>query len=340
MTTQPALPQRLLERFAADAEDARRPFHSGAQLAAELGITRSAVWKAVTSLRDLGVEIEALPRQGYRLAKPLTLLQSARVAAALPAAIKSRLHRGDCHWSTQSTNALLLARGLSQPGCFDYVTAEYQSAGRGRRGRTWLAPPGGAICLSWSWSFDVLPPQSGALSLAIGVSAVRALASCGVQGVSLKWPNDLQVDGRKLGGILIELKSESGGPALVVIGIGINVALSLKVSDCVAASGTTAADLWTLGARHIDRSALVAALLAAGVDAVLQFSREGLAPFLDEFRQADALRDREVVVMGVQETVHGTVSGVDTDGALLLATAAGPRRFLSGEVSVRHTSRP
>jgi BirA family biotin operon repressor/biotin-[acetyl-CoA-carboxylase] ligase len=336
MSARSPLPQRLFESFAGGTPPAR-PFHSGAELATQLGLSRSAIWKAVSSLRELGIEIEALPRRGYRLAKPLTLLQADRVAAALPPAIASRLQRGECLWSTDSTNALLLARGQSQPGRFDYVTAEYQSAGRGRRGRTWFAPPGGAICLSWSWSFDVLPPQSGALSLAIGVSALRALDRCGVRGIGLKWPNDLLVDGRKLGGILIELKSESGGPALVVVGIGLNVALSREVSESVAASGTQATDLWTLGANGLDRSALVAALLAAGVDAVLQFSREGLAPFLDEFREADALRGREVVVSGVQENVHGTALGVDTDGALLLATATGQRRFLSGEVSVRHT---
>ncbi|HEV7632732.1 MAG TPA: biotin--[acetyl-CoA-carboxylase] ligase [Steroidobacteraceae bacterium] len=336
MSARSPLPQRLFESFAGGTPPAR-PFHSGAGLAAQLGLSRSAIWKAVSSLRELGIEIEALPRRGYRLAKPLTLLQADRVAAALPPAIASRLQRGECLWSTDSTNALLLARGQSQPGRFDYVTAEYQTAGRGRRGRTWIAPPGGAICLSWSWSFDVLPSQSGALSLAIGVSALRALDHCGVRGVGLKWPNDLLVDGRKLGGILIELKSESGGPALVVVGIGLNVALSREVSESVAASGTQATDLWTLGANGLDRSALVAALLAAGVDTVLQFSREGLAPFLDEFREADALHGREVVVSGVQETVHGTALGVDTDGALLLATATGQRRFLSGEVSVRHT---
>lgn len=336
MSDKPSLAQRLFERFAGDGQP-ERPFHSGTDLAARLGLTRSAVWKAVSSLRELGVEIESLPRRGYRLAKPLTLLQADRVAAALPPAIAPRLLHGECLWSTDSTNALLLARGLSQPGRFDYVTAEYQSAGRGRRGRSWFAPPGGAVCLSWSWSFDVLPPQSGALSLAIGVSALRALARCGIHGLGLKWPNDLLADGRKLGGILIELKSESGGPALVVVGIGLNVALSRQVSDSVAASGTEATDLWSLGARGLDRSTLVAALLAAGVDAVLQFSREGLAPFLDEFREADALRGREVVVSGVRENMHGTALGVDPDGALLLATAAGSRRFLSGEVSVRHT---
>jgi BirA family biotin operon repressor/biotin-[acetyl-CoA-carboxylase] ligase len=341
--TPPPLTQRLFEALARGSDTAASgpaPFRSGEHLAVQLAVSRSAVWKAAAQLRELGVEIQALPRQGYRLRRRVSLLHPERLRAQLSAASLATLRGADCRWMTGSTNADLLAQGGLEPGQFDVLTAEYQSAGRGRRGRRWLAPPGGAICLSWSYCFDVLPPQSSALSLAVGVTALRALARCGIAGVRLKWPNDLVTEQGKLGGILIELKSESGGPTQLVVGIGLNVSLGGATTRDVAATGNRATDLEALGYQGVDRNALVASLVDCGVAGLREFAGSGFDSFIAEYRAADVLAGEPVTVSGAMQSLDGRAEGIEADGALLVRTADGLQRIVSGDVSVRRAPQP
>jgi BirA family biotin operon repressor/biotin-[acetyl-CoA-carboxylase] ligase len=262
-------------------------------------------------------------------------LEALRIQSALPAHVAARLRRGATLWSTTSTNADLLAQADLPPGRFDFLTAEYQSAGRGRRTRSWIAPPGGAICLSVSWSFESLPPSIGTLSLAMGVCVLRALVRAGVTGAALKWPNDLVAGAAKLGGILSELRAESGGPAFVVLGIGLNVALGAAVCRQIEATGTKAADLAGLGFDPHDRNALVAALIAAVIEGFLQFERKGFSAFAHEWHAADALLGKRVRVSADSGSVDGHARGIDLEGALCLHTRDGLQRFVTGDVSVR-----
>jgi BirA family biotin operon repressor/biotin-[acetyl-CoA-carboxylase] ligase len=322
-----------------------RRFHSGTDLARRCGVTRGAIWKAVSALRMLGVSVEAVANRGYRLPAATPLLQAEKIVASLPPDVAARVRSGDSCWSTGSTNTDLLQRAVVSPGRFDFMTAEYQSAGRGRRTRRWLAPPGAALCLSLSWNFPALPPEIGALSLAIGVCALRALQRLGYQQVSLKWPNDLVIGAGKLGGILTELRAESSGPALTVIGIGINVALGSEVRAAVRASGTEPIDLAALPrlpgntagepSDPLDRNYLAAALLGACVAGLLHFEREGFRPFLSEWRAADALAGKAVLVQQDDTAIVGHARGIDAGGALCVQTRSGLQRFITGEVSVR-----
>lgn len=327
----------VLQRLAARRDGAAGGFVSGAELAAQFGVTRSAVWKAIGRLRAMGTPVDAVTNRGYRLALPTTPLDAATVQSLLPAQLRAALRTGDCAGEVDSTNAQLLARPGPPAGRFDFLTAEYQSAGRGRRGRSWLAPPGGAVCLSWSWSFEALTAAMGALSLAIGVSALRALRGLGIAGVQLKWPNDLVTPEGKLGGILIEMRTESGGPVQVVIGIGLNVALHPDLRATLAGMGTAAADLASIAAPAPPpaRAALTAALLTEGVGAVREFATHGFAPFLDEYQAADALRDRPVRLQGSGPVDSGVARGVDGDGALRVEHGGQIHRIIAGEVSVR-----
>lgn len=310
---------------------------SGAQLAAHFGVTRSAIWKAIGQLREYGTEIEAGTHRGYRLAAATSPLDAEGVIARLQPATRARLREGRCVDAIASTNSALLERGAPPPGQFDFLTAEYQSAGRGRRGRSWLAPPGGAICLSWSWCFEAMDAQFGALSLAIGVAARRALQSLGMQGIGLKWPNDLVTSEGKLGGILIEMRSEAAGPAQVVVGLGLNVALGAALREQVAAAGNVAAELAGLapGGLPPPRNAVVAALLDAGVATLDEFARSGFAPFRDEYQAADVLSGRSVQVHGGHGPAGGIARGVAEDGALQVEQAGQIHRIIAGEVSVR-----
>jgi len=215
------------------------------------------------------------------------------------------------------------------------LLAEYQSAGRGRRGRAWLAPPGGAICLSMSWTFREVPQDLGALGLVVGVCALRALRTHGADALTLKWPNDLLLDERKLGGVLIDLRAESAGPACVIIGIGLNLAVGPALLARIAASGTAAADLASALQPLPARNAIAASLVSACVAGLLEFERQGLKPFIEEFRAADALRGRPVNVMAADGIARGVARGIDLRGALMLETPQGVRRFVSGDVTVR-----
>lgn len=317
------------------AQLAEGGFHSGTDLARRLEVSRSAIWKAVVSLRERGLSVHAVRNRGYRLAAPCEPLDAARIRAALRGEARRRVRRIEAAWSLVSTNAVLLERTDLPPGLTDVVLAEHQTAGRGRRGRVWLAPPGGAICLTLGWSFREAPRDLGALGLAVGVCALRALRTRVPEPIALKWPNDLTVGGRKLAGILIEMRAESGGPTYVVIGIGINVALGPTVLERIAGTGTRATDLRTAGADPAPRNAIVAELIEEMLSGLMMFESEGLQPFVDEWTAADALRGRAVGVQAGETSARGIARGIDVGGALLLETPQGLRKFISGEVSVR-----
>jgi BirA family biotin operon repressor/biotin-[acetyl-CoA-carboxylase] ligase len=323
------LPKRVY-RLLSDGQ-----FHSGTKLAADCRVSRNAIWKAVAALRALGVSVHALPNRGYRLPVASALLEREHIVRLLPSAIAADLRTGQCLWRTGSTNGDLLLRDALPAGRYDFLTAEYQTAGRGRRSRSWFAPPGGAICLSISWCFASLPRDISALSLAIGVCALRAMAQIGIIGPALKWPNDLVVGNGKLGGILIELRAEAGGPAYVVIGLGLNVALGDAVLRQVAASGTRAADLIGLSAGQPDRNRLAAALIGSMVSGLAQFESDGFAAFAAEWRTADALAGKAVVISSDSGSIAGHARGIDSGGALCLQTRDGLQRFVTGEVSAR-----
>jgi BirA family biotin operon repressor/biotin-[acetyl-CoA-carboxylase] ligase len=320
---------RLFARLA-DGE-----FHSGEALAAELAVSRSAVWKAAKSLRDLGATVHAVRNRGYRLPAAGEPLDGARIMELLAATARGHVRRIDAAWTLGSTNTTLMERTYPPAGLGDGLLAEYQTAGRGRRGRTWVAPPGGSICLSFSWVFAEVPRDLGALGLMIGVCALEALQRLGVAGVGLKWPNDLLIDDRKLGGILIELRAESAGPACVVIGIGLNVALGAAVLEKIGAMGLAPIDLASAGLKGAGRNAVAAGLISSFVQGLLDFEQGGLKPFVQKWMAADALRGRPVTVMGTDGAIKGIARGIDLDGAFLVETPQGLLRFITGDVSVR-----
>jgi BirA family biotin operon repressor/biotin-[acetyl-CoA-carboxylase] ligase len=319
-------------------------FHSGAHLAAQLGVSRNAVWKAVGVLKDLGVIVHAVRNRGYRLAIATAPLSAARIREGLDEAVQRRLRHLEVAWQLASTNATLFERTDLPPGRCDALLTEVQSAGRGRRGRSWLATPGGALCLSLGWTFGQMPRDMGSLGLVIGVCALRALRehlSDAVQArtpLQLKWPNDLLCDSRKLGGILIDMRAEAGGPGYVVIGIGLNMALDEAVRTQISATGTAPCDLQSVGVSPLQRNEVAASLIQCLIRGLAVFEQEGLKPFRDEWQRADALRGRAVNVSTVQDVARGTARGIDIDGALLVDTAKGLVRFVSGEVSVRAES--
>jgi BirA family biotin operon repressor/biotin-[acetyl-CoA-carboxylase] ligase len=328
--------QRLLELLSSGA------FWSGEQLAKRLKISRAGVWKLVRSLRAIGIDVESVPRQGYRLPHAVDLLDKRAISSALSERGRDALERLDVLLTVDSTNRHVAEHAELSAGRTHVCVAEVQSAGRGRRGRSWVAPFGSGICMSLGWRFEEAPPTFSALSLAVGVAVVKALRSLGIDGVGLKWPNDLVWQQRKLGGILIEMRGESAGPAQVVIGIGINMRMPASVRLRLAEQqAALVADVHEIARdKTPTRNALIAALIDELVRTLEVFAKRGFEPFAEEWRKLDSLADANVKVLSGTETHFGMARGVDDDGSLLVEVDGELRRFVSAEVSLRPVGVP
>lgn len=299
-------------------------WHSGEALAAAAGITRAGLAKRVDKLRELGLDVEARQGLGYRLAQPLERLAAAALQAGAPAGLRVQVVD-----STDSTNRQLLDAPAAQDP--QALFAEYQTAGRGRRGRAWRSPYGANVYLSLAWSFSAWPPQLTALPLGIGVACAQALGDVGLSRVQLKWPNDLWVDRRKLGGILIEHRGEAGGACRVVVGIGINVAMSGAQAGGIDQAWISLVD--AIGATT-SRNALAGALLRRLHGVLSRFEYEGFAPFAAQWGALDLTRDQPVQISGATP-IAGIARGVDEIGALIVETDGERRAVHSGDVSLR-----
>ncbi|HEX7112780.1 MAG TPA: biotin--[acetyl-CoA-carboxylase] ligase [Mizugakiibacter sp.] len=307
---------------------------SGAALAARLGVTRAAVWKQVEALRARGLPVEAQAGRGYALPHAVELLDAAAIRAALPAATRARLGALEAHWELDSTSSELLRRAAQGAPDLSFVLAETQSAGRGRRGRTWLSPPALNLYLSCLKRFEVGYAALSGLSLAVGVALMRALEDVGIADVGLKWPNDALADGHKLAGILVELGGEFLGPCHAVIGIGVNLRLPPALR---AQAGQPVTDLATLaGGAPPARNGFVAHLVARLVEALDAFAADGFAAFADAYAHHDLLRGRALRISGAQGAFDGIGEGIDARGALRVRRADGSVVGVdSAEVSVR-----
>lgn len=310
---------------------------SGEWLAKELHVSRTAVWKGVRRLRARGVEVQALPRRGYRLSNPVELLDAQRIGAELAPHRMERLRRLELSFEVDSTNTRLLAAAPPPMGCADVCMSEIQHAGRGRWGRRWIAPFGSGVVLSVAWTFGDRVQTLPALSLAVGVAVSRGLARAGAMGVMLKWPNDIWFKDRKIGGVLIELRAEAGGPAHVVIGLGLNVVLTEAARREIEAGGGEVASVADACGAEPSRNFVAGAILDELFSMLGQFERQGFAAFRDDWLALDALRGRPAQVLVADEARSGTARGVDAEGALLLEIGDRMQRFVSGEASLRVT---
>lgn len=299
--------------------------------AAETGISPSEVPKQVEQLRCAGLPVAAVRGSGYCLAWPIRLLDAAEIhrAADSPDVTVDIVDR------TDSTN-----RDLTEHFAHRRVrAAEYQSGGRGRRGRGWISPPGCGVYLSFGFKFECGLQRLGSLSLVAGIVAAEVVIGEGVPA-ALKWPNDLIVGGAKLGGLLIEIRGASEGPCEVVAGIGINVRLPRgEVASCgIKAPDQPWTDLHAAapGAREIDRNRLIGRVAGALDAAFAKFERDGFEPFLRRWRELDALAGRAIrVAFGNGSVLDGVAAGVDAQGRLRLEATDGMRAVNAGEVSVR-----
>jgi BirA family biotin operon repressor/biotin-[acetyl-CoA-carboxylase] ligase len=262
-------------------------------------------------------------------------LDAAGIRRMLTATSSSNLDELEVFSSIDSTNTYLLKQPAPLPGRFRIAIADQQTAGRGRRSRTWQSPPESGLYLSLAYTFAQVLDNLPALTLTLGVAVVNALSETGVDNAALKWPNDIVVNGGKLGGILTEVRSREAGSGITVIaGIGINLEFQQPLD--LGADVTTlqrAVDLKSIVAVPAERGQLAGLVVEHMMAAITRFERDGFGGFADAWRRLDWLCGKEITIVAADERITGQAAGVDEDGALLVDIDSRRQRVVSGSIT-------
>ena len=306
-------------------------FHSGEALAQHFNVTRATIFNAITHAQSLGVEVFSVRGRGYKLPKPITLLNATDALQAI--GIEREWFDLQILDEVGSTNTYLMQRAAKGAAHATCVVAHIQTQGKGRRGRTWVSKLGASLTFSLLWRFQCGAVALSGLSLAVGVALIRAMHDLGVQGVQLKWPNDVLVDGKKLAGILIELQGDMEGPSAAVIGVGINLNLPKEVLKNI---DQPAVDLSSVHHQPINQSVLLGTLLKHFSNVLKDFEQQGFVAVREEWLSYDAYQNKTVRMLMPNGTeVLGVAESVAEDGILMVKTALGLQRFSAGEISLR-----
>ncbi|HCI6528810.1 TPA: bifunctional biotin--[acetyl-CoA-carboxylase] ligase/biotin operon repressor BirA [Klebsiella quasipneumoniae subsp. quasipneumoniae] len=299
-------------------------FHSGEQLGEQLGMSRAAINKHIQTLRDWGVDVFTVPGKGYSLPEPIHLLDEKKISQQIEHGRVTVLPVID------STNQYLLDR-LDELASGDACVAEYQQAGRGRRGRKWFSPFGANLYLSMYWRLEQGPAAAIGLSLVIGIVIAEVLQQLGAEQVRVKWPNDIYLQDRKLSGILVELTGKTGDAAQIVSGAGINLVMRRVESDVVNQGWISLQEAGVV----IDRNLLAARLIKELRLGLELFEQEGLAPYLPRWEKLDNFIHRPVKLIIGDKEIYGISRGIDAQGALLLEQDGVIKAWVGGEISLR-----
>ncbi|MEQ5434576.1 bifunctional biotin--[acetyl-CoA-carboxylase] ligase/biotin operon repressor BirA [Providencia huaxiensis] len=316
------IPLQLID-ILADAQ-----VHSGEQLGEQLGMTRSAINKHIKTLRSWGLNIETIAGKGYKLPYQINLLSKE--------AIKKQVDGVNIIVEPviDSTNQYMLER-INSLKSGDTCLAEYQSAGRGRRGRQWISPFGCNLYLSMYWKLDQGPAAAVGLSLVVGIVIAEALNKISQDKVKVKWPNDLYMNDKKLAGILVELTGKTGDAAHIIIGIGINIGMNknnIEDANTITQEWSSLRD----EVENIERNELSANIIKSLRKSLVIFEREGLKPFLERWFKLDNFLNRPVKLLIGNDIITGVERGINDQGALLLQKDNDEIiPYIGGEISLR-----
>ena len=308
-------------------------FHSGESLGELLGVSRTAVWKQLQKLEEIGLQVESVKGTGYRVVNGIDLLVKDDITVHLRDRNRNEPRSIELFQSLGSTNKYLREQAEKSDCSGSVVLAERQTSGRGRRGKTWVSPFAANIYMSILWDFEQGAQALEGLSLAIGVAVRRALIELGLEDVRLKWPNDIYIGNKKLGGILLEMIGDPAGHCSVVIGVGINVSMPASMAVNIDQPWT---DCCSESDAPIARSRLAALLIDNIFDILNDFESLGFAGYRDEWQEADAFKGLQGTISTPRDSVSGTVIGVDNSGAVQLKLMSGAvKSFIGGELSLR-----
>jgi len=303
-------------------------FQSGQSLGDALGVSRAAVWKHLQQAGRLGIDVETKAGQGYRIAGGLDLLDSDRITLELDEGVRRILKPVVVLDIIDSTNNYARAE-LARERRWFAVLAECQTAGRGRLGRGWVSPYGQNLYLSLGCTFAGGVTSLQGLSLVVGVVVHRVLAKLGITGLGLKWPNDVLLNGKKLGGILLEVSGDPVGHCEVVVGIGLNVKMPCGPAGSISQP-------WAdMSGYQVIRNQLAANLLSELVPALYGFPKTTFAEYRDEWQCYDAYRNALIKVINNDKVVQGIARGVSDTGALRVEVGGRDLEFSGGEISLR-----
>jgi len=307
-------------------------FHSGQVIGESLTISRAAVNQHIHKLEELGLELFSVTGRGYKLARPIELLQAGLIEEESPE--EWRQSPGfEVKSVVDSSNDRV--KELAKEGPLEAgfsIFAEAQTAGRGRRGKKWISPFGNNLYFSVYWPLDNGIHGAMGLSLAAGVALAECFTGLGIEGVSVKWPNDVYIRGKKVTGILVDLETSPEGAAHSIIGIGINLTMPEHVGASIDQAWT---DLNTELPQPMSRNHIAAQVRASVLSALQLYEEQGLAAFQQSWRRYDCFFDKPVKLIMGQRVCLGTCRGIDENGALLVEDEQGVRRYFGGEVSLR-----
>ena len=296
--------------------------------------TEVDIFQRLLFLQKCGVEFKILDPQFCQLKSSLDLLDVDKIRASIPEQIASLIPVIERHDILESTNSKLL-NSASENVHASICLAEYQSAGRGRHGRQWLAPFGSGLCLSFGWQFQTVIKQSQLISLLPAVACIRILHRIGIKNAGAKWPNDVICNGQKLAGILIEIPTNKSDFQTVIIGLGLNVYNRLGVSEQIQQPWTTIdQQLDKLPSRN-ELAAMLITELFNLIQMVEAAENEGLAEIRDEWRRYDQLINTPVSLINGNQKIKGISRGINDDGSLRVEVNGEMKQYVSGEISLR-----
>ena len=308
--------------------------HSGSSLGSRLSMSRTAIWKHIKQLIDLGLPIERLPQKGYRLTHPMTLLDAQTINQQVRINQFNKPINIHLYATLDSTNRVL--KELPRSTAIEICCAEKQTAGRGRFGRYWYSPFGENIYCSSRWHFGCDLSRLSGLSLVVSLAIVATLNDFGIsEHLRVKWPNDILWHNRKLSGSLIEVIAESNSAADVVIGIGLNVNSTTTEHDHTMRPDKPWCSLFDITGHYMDRNALIAGLLSHLNEFLTEFMLQGFNAFILRWQSIDYLHGQLITVSQPTGTLTGTAHGVNKAGQLILIDEAGIKHDLSsGDTSL------
>ena len=305
-------------------------FVSGQFLGEQLGISRAAISKHIGSLADIGLDVFSVTGKGYRLAQPIQLIDKTKVLSQLNSgALASKV---EVHTIIDSTNNYLLRKLPSNIKQAQVCIAEYQSAGRGRRGKQWMSPFGSHLYMSMYWYLEQGMSAAMGLSVVAAIAISDAIKQCYDIDVQLKWPNDIYIEGKKLAGILIDLEGQALEPCHCVIGLGVNVTMPEEAAKLIDQPWT---DLQSHCVNPIDRNLLAASIINALTERLKEHQEQGITAMLDTWHLRDTFLNKPVKLIAGDKVTEGICRGINSQGALLLESQGQIKPVYGGEVSLR-----
>lgn len=293
-------------------------YHSGTDIGKQLGLTRSGVWKLIKQLSALGIDIESGTNKGYKTENILEFLDPEQIKKNISDKHLHLLNDFFIYDSMTSTNDYLVTHAKQIKNSNAVCFAEHQTAGRGRLGRTWVSPFLSNIYMSLLWNFHFDMTALSGLHILTGISVMKALQKITkIQGLQLKWPNDILWNHCKLGGILIDIIGEYNGLCSVVIGIGLNVNMPEQFTSHIEKPNTA---INRITHTTLSRNHLAGILLDQLISDLIQFSHAGLSDFINDWEKYDCLAGNLINISTATESLTGIAKGIDEHGRLLLET--------------------